>query len=1162
MLVIMVPAAGWNTPGADYSRTDCCFKSGCWDNKPGSACTFTAKINTAWDWQMKQWRSYDNPDGHIFLLQNGIRILQEKGYDNWAAYLADENNFQALADGASWADQYKGRWWVTVYVTALLGVIEIPVYKGDPTCAAGWDHYYNSFTTDSDGKGLECKDASIITQYFLDAFCPIITAGAISGSLTILQFLPAVGFIFKGIKLLQDVGMLGMKVQISPAIQASYPSAAYLASEHFDLGVKTYTATHDLTYRYWEHRSAQYDSLFQAGWSTHFAQDVCVIYHQYDIYDTLQYYHADFEDQATGLGDPNANPAWHVHGKDWKVATGYETMSVADICREGALAVNTPYYWEKAKSDNPATREVALQQGLKVSEQVTAAMLAKYMINLGIPKYVPDFKGAVVDSTNGIPVAGAYVFYREKLGYSGDPDVGGIKTFIDQERPWDYTITDFNGNFALDLQEGRTYFIRAELPGYYYTGYISTSAKEIMSKTIIPKTVEFTRPLAGGKGALTDISYNLYITPRMNWAVPVTPINSGPMFYNYAGPDPSLSLGASVSSQLRRDLTDAVMTVRADTAVLAAQAPGATYPLTVPDETYIEIEVANLLNIGTAKTLQSSQQIETVLASTETTWAQYRQIVRDPTAITAFNPALAPVVPITVSPDKLQLNETLEGKVRWQYSVSPDFATSADTLKLDPLVDGGQASVDTGYAPAAIGTLIESGPKEQVVLPDGNVTFVPLFSYSFGSGNMIHGDGQPLAENHLGRIPAANAKIKVTLVTELGCIGPDFTVIPPKNLQIQYPGGSKPAAVIEQNTMQPVFNTPVPTPKSTDSTATSLTMQANEEGVAAFVLKSGSQAGKIKLYIDVIDNPGATGIKPHLVQVLVVQPPIMKMNKASTVTLPSLGVVTPKQSLAATYLASFNGNDVTMIDTGMDLQVTEAKDGRVLMKMIQMRPISVISTPVTVESIVPGRGEPPSGWFDAIVDGILTIPKKIGELFGGGEPKDAAPADGVRCDDGNACTINDVMIGGVCQSGDPLNCDDRNPATEDWCDPEVGCHHEDMGGGIPPDGERCDDGNACTINDMMIGGVCQGGGQLNCDDNNPRTEDVCDPAVGCLHEDMSGGAPAGGTDVVCPRDCECLTDAEADAKFMDFVQCLDNPCGYFTPPRGEPVPKYCYRSMG
>ena len=124
--------------------------------------------------------------------------------------------------------------------------------------------------------------------------------------------------------------------------------------------------------------------------------------------------------------------------------------------------------------------------------------------------------------------------------------------------------------------------------------------------------------------------------------------------------------------------------------------------------------------------------------------------------------------------------------------------------------------------------------------------------------------------------------------------------------------------------------------------------------------------------------------------------------------------------------------------------------------------------------------------------------------------------------------------------------------TEDWCDPERGCIHESIGTAIP-DGTPCDDGNACTTGDYYRGGVCVGGVAIDCDDDNPATDDWCDPAVGCQHSSALA---------TCPRGCECLTEAEADFKFMNFVKCLDEPCGYTTPVRGYSEPKYCYRSAG
>jgi len=47
--------------------------------------------------------------------------------------------------------------------------------------------------------------------------------------------------------------------------------------------------------------------------------------------------------------------------------------------------------------------------------------------------------------------------------------------------------------------------------------------------------------------------------------------------------------------------------------------------------------------------------------------------------------------------------------------------------------------------------------------------------------------------------------------------------------------------------------------------------------------------------------------------------------------------------------------------------------------------------------------------------------------------------DGLACSDNDECTVNDRCQGGACLVGPPRNCDDRNPCTEDRCDPALGC---------------------------------------------------------------------------------------------------------------------------
>ncbi|MBM4370081.1 MAG: hypothetical protein FJ098_00405 [Deltaproteobacteria bacterium] len=105
--------------------------------------------------------------------------------------------------------------------------------------------------------------------------------------------------------------------------------------------------------------------------------------------------------------------------------------------------------------------------------------------------------------------------------------------------------------------------------------------------------------------------------------------------------------------------------------------------------------------------------------------------------------------------------------------------------------------------------------------------------------------------------------------------------------------------------------------------------------------------------------------------------------------------------------------------------------------------------------------------------------------------------NGDLCDDGDACTAGDLCFQGTCGGPVPVDCDDGNPCTDDGCDPHVGCTNE-------PNGDPCDDGDACTVKDVCDNGLCAGPILLDCDDGNPCTDDSCVPASGCLHDSLGG----------------------------------------------------------
>jgi hypothetical protein len=117
------------------------------------------------------------------------------------------------------------------------------------------------------------------------------------------------------------------------------------------------------------------------------------------------------------------------------------------------------------------------------------------------------------------------------------------------------------------------------------------------------------------------------------------------------------------------------------------------------------------------------------------------------------------------------------------------------------------------------------------------------------------------------------------------------------------------------------------------------------------------------------------------------------------------------------------------------------------------------------------------------------------------------------CDDGNPCTADFCDANGVCQHV-PILCDDGDPCTYDYCDGLTGdCVYVVM---------DCDDGDPCTY-DYCDLGVCFNVPK-DCDDGLDCTIDYCDPLNGgCVHEcidcdtcpgDMNGDLLVNTTDLL------------------------------------------------
>ncbi|MEZ4269774.1 MAG: hypothetical protein R3F39_25735, partial [Myxococcota bacterium] len=97
----------------------------------------------------------------------------------------------------------------------------------------------------------------------------------------------------------------------------------------------------------------------------------------------------------------------------------------------------------------------------------------------------------------------------------------------------------------------------------------------------------------------------------------------------------------------------------------------------------------------------------------------------------------------------------------------------------------------------------------------------------------------------------------------------------------------------------------------------------------------------------------------------------------------------------------------------------------------------------------------------------------------------AKPA-GSACSDGDPCTSGDVCQAGSCV-GAELVCDDQNPCTADSC-VDGACVYAAVAGA------SCDDGDPCTTGDVCAASACAGTAKV-CDDSDPCTSDACAAGV-------------------------------------------------------------------
>jgi len=202
-----------------------------------------------------------------------------------------------------------------------------------------------------------------------------------------------------------------------------------------------------------------------------------------------------------------------------------------------------------------------------------------------------------------------------------------------------------------------------------------------------------------------------------------------------------------------------------------------------------------------------------------------------------------------------------------------------------------------------------------------------------------------------------------------------------------------------------------------------------------------------------------------------------------------------------------------------------------------------------------------------------------------------------QCDDGDSCTVDACLSTGVCEhkakddvckidgacvdagtlasssqcqvcdparakdDWSPVQCDDENPCTRDLCDPAQGCT------AVPDNSLPCDDGQDCSADDHCEDGQCVASpcgctdAATDCDDGLDCTVDTCDAATGvCGHEVAAGTCLFDGVCFAQGDPCDDANPCTQDDTCQDGV-CLGTPkdCG---PPDDACHVKSCDTTTG
>jgi hypothetical protein len=618
---------------------------------------------------------------HAYIIEHAIRLLREDGCPNWADFA--QANLLHLISGAVHADAYKGRVMIRIQLEVLWGLFSEDLFEWDLTCAGGCEHYHNI----SDGSGLDLTGFSVLGNAadFLIKILTIYASWYSSG-----------------------MGLVNLDVEVDPRLDFSYPSGATLCGQHYAQALATWR---DGTLSY-PARSQRESAMYELGWACHLLADLTVAQHLHEMFIGG---HASYEDFAEGMGD---EPDLHaVKGDFVKNFVGNipPPQQLADNLAR-FMCLQHPENLDQAEDGGDAERRQALKVALPAAERYTAALMARFMKEIGVPKTAPPLRGYVSVKGKADKIPGAYVYYAPYNPIEQNVD------FKDLWRGWSHVRADSQGMYSIPMTGSMRYLIRPVMPGYSFDG--TTDANLEFGPKTCP--VEYRQ----APGVVDTDMLNLYMDPlpkkmvavmmpKQKQAVLAKPLPPGLMVKERADIVPVgarlTRSGTGISKSLASAVTKSLLETECSMNVIGVRGND----IGLADEAGVNLRVFNYLDIAKGQVVVSAAGVREAVDNFRATWK-------------------AAGLPMTASGD---LQTTLTGK---------------ETLKpLDVVGPGG------------LQALKEKLPARQITAPDKAKRNV----FSFAPPGVDSLQSSLLMENGLALVPAPRGvEIEVSTLPAPGCL--------------------------------------------------------------------------------------------------------------------------------------------------------------------------------------------------------------------------------------------------------------------------------------------------------------------------------------------------------------------------------------------------------